>query len=132
MLRRFHRDNAGKVNIVHFILLLAFIAGSYAVVMYYPPYVQFMKIRSAARQLAISSTSTTWNDDSNKSWYDAELKSIGAEYPTSRDLTYHRYNRDRVQVAFSYDYAVNHPLVGPHVLHFTFRCVANNGICDES
>lgn len=132
MIRKLHRDNSGKVNVVHIILVALFIAGAYALVMYYPPYLQFMKIRSAARQLAITSSSTNFNDDKNKSWYDTELRNIGARYPTSRDLTYHRFNERKVEVAFEYEYPVNHPLAGPHILHFTFRCVANDGICDES
>ncbi len=132
MLRRLHRDNRGKVNAVHIILVVLFIAVAYALVMYYTPYLQFMKIRSAARQLAITSSSTSWNDDKNKSWYDTELRNIGAEYPMSRDLAFHRFNERKVEVSFEYEYSVNHPLVGPHVLHFTFRCVANDGICTES
>lgn len=131
MLKTLHRDITGKANVVHIVLVLLFIAGSYALIMYYPPYVQFMKIRSAAKQLALTSTTTSMNDDKNKSWYDSELKGMGAKYPMSRDLLFHRYNEEKVEVGFEYDYSVEHPLAGPHVLHFSYRCIATAGICDE-
>jgi hypothetical protein len=132
MLRSLHRDIHGKVNALHIVTVLLVAAGVYALVMYYPPYIQFMKIRSAAREMAQTASAGSANDERQKSWFDNELDAIGVEYPTSRDIVYHRYGPDKVQVSFEYEYEVAHPLVGPHVLHFTFRCVANNGVCGES
>lgn len=131
MLRSLHRDIHGRVNAVQIALVLLVLVGGYALVMYYPPYIQFVKIRSAAREMAKTATTGGGNDDRNKSWFDGELETMGVQYPTSRDLTYLRYKPDMVEVAFKYDYPVAHPLVGPHVLHFTFRCVATDGMCEE-
>jgi len=132
MLRSLHADVRGKVNALHIVLGLLFVAGVYSLVMYYPPVFQFMKIRSAARELARTASAGNANDERNKSWFDNELGSFGVTYPTSRDITFYRYKTDKVEVAFEYEYPVNHPLVGPHTMHFSFRCVATGGICDES
>ncbi len=131
MLRSLHRDTRGKVNVIHIVLGLLFVAGSYALVMYYPPFFQFLKIRSAAREMAMTASVGNINDDRHKSWFDGELKAIGAEYPTSRDLLYYRYKPNKVEVGFEYEYPVMHPIAGPHVLFFTFRCVATDGACVE-
>ncbi len=133
MLRRLHRDQRGKFNIVHAVLLIAFAAGAYATVMYYPPYVQYWKIRSKARQMALTASTTQMNDEKNKNYFDGEMRSIGVEYPTSRDITYHRYNPEKVQVAFEYEYPVKHLFMSqPHVLHFRVLCLAQAGMCVES
>jgi hypothetical protein len=132
MFRRLHSDQDGKFNILHAILLLALVAGLYALALYYPPYMQFVKIRSFGREMAMKGSTTQMNDEKNKNYFDSQLRSIGVEYPTSRDITYHRYSPEKVQVAFEYEYAVKHFFMSePHVLHFTVRCVASVGLCVE-
>jgi len=131
MLRDWHRDEYGKFNIIHAILILLVVATAYTVGMYYPPYYQFIQIKTAAKETALKGSLDGQNDRRNKGWFDAEMENIDVEYPTSRDLVYYRYSPEQVEVAFEYDYDVNHPIVGTHRLHFTYRCVAVQGRCRD-
>jgi len=131
MLRELHHDEAGRFNIVHAILIILFVAGSYLLAMYYPPYYQYYRIKTTAEQMALSATTSQRDDDRNKQWFDAEMEDIGAEFPKSYDLVYYRFNEEQVEVAFQYDYDVNHPFIEPHRLHFNYRCMAVGGRCRE-
>lgn len=132
MLRRLHHDQSGRFNVLHVLAIAILVGGGYALAMYYPPYYQFLSIRTAAEQVARSSTSTQWNDVQNKQWFDGEMDRIGAEYPTSRDLFFQRYDKGHVVLSFEYEYAIKHFFMkNPHVLRFEYRCVSRNGDCFE-
>jgi hypothetical protein len=133
MLRRLHRDIHGRVNIVHYVLSIAVLAGVYATFMYYPPYMQNFRIRTAARDLALQGSTIETDDGRNKAWFDSRMGEMGYEYPLARDLTYYRYDRDTVEVSFEYAYDVNHFFLGePHTLRFMYRCKAHKGHCQAN
>lgn len=131
MRRDLHHDEFGKFNIVHALFLAAFVAVSYILIMYYPPYMQFFRIKSAAEQMAMSASTGQADDKRNKAWFDTEMGDIGVDYPKSQDLVFYRYDAEQVEVAFQYDFEVNHPFVEPHRLHFSYRCLAVAGRCRE-
>jgi len=129
VLRRFHRDQDGKVNAVHFILAAVLIVAGYVAVMYIPPWLQFVKIRRIATEVAMTGTTVETNDGRNKAWYDSRLKEEGIGYPMSEDLNYMRHDMDHLYVSFEYDYPIKHFWGKTHVLHYMFECDAKNGHC---
>ncbi len=131
MLSRLHRDEAGKFNVVHVILLFVVGAALYGSIMYVPPYMQYFKIKTAAEELAKSGSTVDNNDERLKNWYDSRMKEIGAQYPMSEHLTYYRADNDNVTVGFEYEYEINHFWSdSPHILHFAYQCDAHLGHCN--
>ncbi len=127
-----HRDVAGRVNALHYILALVAIVVCYGILMYYSPHLQFYKIRSAARDLALQGSTVELDDDRGKAAYNSRMGELGYEFPMSDDLTYYRHDRDTVEVSFDYEYEVKHFFQKePHVLVFEFRCKAHQGYCEE-
>jgi len=131
MLRRLHSDQSGRFNFLHVLTIALLVGGGYALVLYYPPYYQFLKIRTAAEQVAKSATSSQFNDVQNKQWFDGEMDKIGVDYPRSEHLFFQRYDKNHVHLSFEYEFAVKHFFMGdPHVLPFQYECISRNGLCD--
>lgn len=129
MVSRLHLDQDGKVNAVHYILLVVLIAVIYAAVMYVPPYIQFMTIKKIAAETALSASTVEMNDERNKTWYDSRMKEERYEYPMAQDLYYQRHSNENVEIGFEYDYPVKHLWGTVHVLHFSYTCNAKLGHC---
>lgn len=132
MVARIHSDVSGRVNALHYIFSVVAIAVCYVAIMYYGPYLQFYKIRTAARELAMQGSTVETNDERGKAYYDSRMQEMGYEFPMSDDLTYYRHDRDTVEVSFDYEYSIKHFFrAEPHVLIFEFRCKAHQGHCGE-
>lgn len=129
MFQRFHRDEDGKVNIVHYILGVALIVVFYATYMYFPPFIQYHKIKRLTTEVALTGTTVEGDDLRNKGWFDSRMREMGYSFPMSGDLSYIRHDYERLDISFEYDYPINHFWGTTHVLHYSYRCSAESGHC---